>query len=70
LSEQGPPKLAHSTTPAADNPRRVAVLIDDLFDVLRFNAVLRNVLNVVVIPLRLQLLEPLAVRVSRRQRPG
>jgi hypothetical protein len=65
LSEYGPPKLLHPATASAHDPRRVAVFVHDLFDLLGFDAVPRNMLNVFVIPLRVQIREPHAAKLSR-----
>jgi len=48
----------------------VAVFVYNLFDFFRFDVVLRNVLDIVVIPLRFQHLEPHARELPRRQMPG
>ena len=70
LSEYDPPKFADSPTTTAHDPRGVAVFVHDLFDFLRFDAVPCTVLDVVVIPLRLQLLEPHAGKLPRSKRTG
>ena len=57
LAEDDPPGFSYAATPGADNPRWVAVLINNLFDFFWLYAVPRNVPDVVVVPLRLQLPE-------------
>jgi len=64
LSEQGPSALFDASTAATHNPGRVTVFVNNFFHLLRVYAMPGEVLDIVFIPLRLQLLKPHAHSIS------
>jgi len=66
LPENHPAGLWYAATPSANNPGRMAVLINYFFDFLWAYTVPGNVLDVVVVPLRLQLPESHRLRLPQR----
>ncbi len=66
LAENHPSGLSYAATPSANNPRCVAIFINDLFDFFWLYAVAGNVLTVVVVLLRLQLPESHSLRLPQR----
>ena len=66
LAENHPSGLSYAATPSVNNPRCVAIFINDLFDFFWLYAVAGNVLTVVVVPLRLQLPESYSLRLPQR----
>ena len=66
LAENRPSDLSDAATPCVNNPRWVAVFINDLFDLFWLYTVPRNVFDVVVVPFRLQLPKLHDLRLAQR----
>jgi hypothetical protein len=53
LSKYRPADFFDAATPAANNPGRVTVLVHDLFDLFGVYAMPSDMLNIILVPLRL-----------------
>src|SRR5206468_6153462 len=66
LSKHCPAGFFDTSSSTTDDPRRITVFVNDFFDLFRSHAMPSNMLNIVIIPLCLQLPKPHVSRVARR----
>jgi hypothetical protein len=65
LPEYRPADFFDASTFSPDDPGRITVFVDNLFDFFRLHPMPGYVLDVVFIPFRLQLLEPHVGKISQ-----